>query len=190
MDVFEAIGKRRTIRKFSAPPSEQQVERLLSAGAMSPSAMDRRPWFVVTVTDPQTREDLAEIKKRLNATFTPDTENGRALLKIQKNAFRHSTSLLVYTYAPEPAQDHRFDVGSAWLLIGTVCVAAAAEGLGTQIFSYWGEAENEVDRLLGVPEGFRQVSGINIGVPDPDVKPPAKAIKPLARWVFRERWPV
>ncbi len=80
MDVSEAIGKRRTIRKFSAPPTEQQMERLLSAGAMAPSAMDRQPWFVITVTDPQTRERLGDIKKKLNAAFTPDTEKGRALL--------------------------------------------------------------------------------------------------------------
>ncbi len=188
MDISEAMGKRRTIRKFSAPPTEQQIERLLSAGAMAPSAMDRKPWFVITVTDPQTREKLGDIKKKLNATFMPDTENGKALLQIQKNAFHNSTSLMVYTYGPEPEQDHRFDL--AWLFIGTVCLEAAAEGLGTQIFSYWGDAEKEVDRLLCVPDSFRQVSGINVGVPHPDFKPPAKVFKPKANWIFREKWPV
>ncbi len=190
MDVSEAIGKRRTIRKFSAPPTEQQIERLLTAGAMAPSAMDRKPWFVITVTDPQTREKLGDIKKKLNATFMPDTENGRALLQIQKNAFQNSTSLMVYTYGPEPEQDHRFDLGSAWLFIGTVCLEAAGQGLGTQIFSYWGDAEKEVDRLLCVPDIFRQVSGINVGVPHPDFKPPAKVFKPKVNWIFREKWPV
>ncbi len=190
MDISEVIGTRRTIRKFSAPPTGHQIERLLSAGAKAPSAMDRQAWFVITVTDPQTREKMGDIKKKLNATFTPDTESGRALLQIQKNAFRNSTSLMVYTYAPEPAQDHRFDLGSAWLFIGTVCLAAAAEGLGTQIFSYWGDAEKEVDRLLGVPEAFRQVSGINVGVPHPDFKPAPKVFKAKTKWVFRDKWPV
>ena len=43
MDICDAIGKRRTIRKFSAPPTEQQIERLLTAGAMAPSARTAKP---------------------------------------------------------------------------------------------------------------------------------------------------
>lgn len=189
MDLFEAIEKRRTIRKFLAPPTERQIERLLEAGAMAPSAMDRKAWFVIMISDLETREKLGEIKRKLNATFTPDTEAGRAMLQVQKNAFSNSTSLMVYTHAPEPREEHRYDMGSAWLFIENLCLAAVAEGLGTQIFSYWGNAEKEVDQLLGVPDRFRQVSGVNVGVSHPDFKAPARGLKPKTKWIFRGKWP-
>ena len=80
MEIYEAIEKRRTFRKFKAPPTDDQLERVLDAGALAPSAGNNQAWFVVIVNDPETKETMGEIKKKLNATFTPDTEKGRAML--------------------------------------------------------------------------------------------------------------
>ena len=57
-----------------------------------------------------------------------------------------------YTYAPEPDDPHRYDMGSAWLFVENLCLAAVSEGLGTQLFAYWDDAEEEVNQVLGVPE--------------------------------------
>jgi nitroreductase len=189
MDLWETIEKRRTIRKFSAPPKEEQLNRLLEAGAKAPSAGNRQAWFVIIITDPETRERLGEIKKNLNATFTPDTETGRAMLQMQKDVFNNSTSLIFYTYAPEPNDPHRYDMGSAWLFVENLCLAAVAEGLGTQLFAYWNDAEEEVNRVLGVPEKYKQVIGVNVGIPDPAFKPATKVLKSKSKWIFSERWP-
>jgi nitroreductase len=189
MDLWEAIEKRRTIRKFSAPPIEEQLERVLEAGTKAPSAGNHQAWFVVVINDMKTQQKLGEIKKNLNATFTPDTEKGRAMLQIQKDVFNDCTSLVFYTYAPEPSDPHRYDMGSVWLLVENLCLAAVAEGLGTQLVAYWDDAEKEVDQVLGVPEKFRQVIAVNIGVPHPDYKPPTKVLKSRKKWIFRENWP-
>jgi nitroreductase len=189
MDLWETIEKRRTIRKFSAPPKEEQLNRLLEAGAKAPSAGNRQAWFVIIISDPETRERLGEIKKNLNATFTPDTETGRAMLQMQKDVFNNSTSLIFYTYAPEPNDPHRYDMGSAWLFVENLCLAAVAEGLGTQLFAYWNDAEEEVNRVLGVPEKYKQVIGVNVGIPDPAFKPATKVLKSKSKWIFSERWP-
>jgi nitroreductase len=189
MDLWEAIEKRRTIRKFAAPPTEEQLERLLDAGAQAPSAGNRQAWFVIIVKDSETRERLGEIKKNLNARRTPDTEKGRAMLQIQKDVFENATSLVFYTYAPEPDDPHRYDMGSAWLFVENLCLAALTEGLGTQLFAYWDDAEEEVNRLLGVPEKYKQVIGVNVGVPDPAFKPSTKVLKSKSKWIFREKWP-
>ena len=69
MDIWEAIGGRRTVRKFSEPPSGEQLKRLLDAGAMAPSAGNRQAWFVIIISDPKTRAKLGEIKRNLNAGF-------------------------------------------------------------------------------------------------------------------------
>ena len=189
MELREAIEKRRTIRKFSAPPTVQQLEQVLEAGARAPSAGNRQAWLVVVVNDSKTRERLGEIKKNLNAAFTPDTEKGHAMLRIQKDAFNSCTSLVFYTYAPEPSDPHRYDMGSVWLLIENLCLAALEEGLGTQIVAFWDDAEKEVDQLLGIPEKYRQVVAVNMGVPHPNYQPPAKVLKPKSKWIFKETWP-
>ena len=189
MDLLEAIEKRRTIRKFSAPPAEEQLERLLEAGAKAPSAGNRQAWFVVIVQDAETREKLGEIKKNLNARRTPDTEKGRAMVQIQKDVFENATSLVFYTYAPEPDDPHRYDEGSAWLFVENLCLAAVTEGLGTQLFAYWDDAEEEVNQLLGVPKKYKQVIGVNVGVQHTEFKPAKKVLKSKSKWIFREKWP-
>jgi len=189
MDLWETIEKRRTIRKFSAPPTEEQLDRLLEAGAKAPSAGNRQAWFVIIINAPETREKLGDIKKKLNATFTPDTETGRAMLQMQKDVFNNSTSLVFYTYAPEPNDPHRYDMGSAWLFVENLCLAAVSEGLGTQLFAYWDDAEEEVNQVLGVPEKYKQVIGVNVGVADPAFEPATKVLKSKSKWIFREKWP-
>lgn len=189
MELWEVLERRRTIRRFKAPPGEEQLRRLLKAGSLAPSAGNRQAWFVVVIRDPATRERLASLKHRQNAAFTPDTEKGRALLAAQKEAFLNSTSLMVYTFSPEEGDPHRYDLGSAWLFAAQLCLAALPEGLGTQMFAFWDEFEKEVDRLLGVPPRYRQVVGINVGVPHDEYLPPQKKLKDEASWVFQERWP-
>jgi nitroreductase len=190
MDFWKVIEGRRTIRKFATPPTSEQLDRLLDAGAKAPSAGNKQAWFVVVITDPAVRRRLGEIKWKINTAFAPDTERGRTLLQAQKDVFVDSTSLLFYTFAPEPGDPHRYDLGSVWMMMENISLAAVPMGLATQIFTYWEEAETEVNRLLGVPEKYRQVAGMNIGLPHPDFQPAAKVFKPKSKWIFREKWPV
>jgi nitroreductase len=108
---------------------------------------------------------------------------------VQKDVFNDCTTLMFYTHAPEPEDEHRYDMGSVWLFVENICLAAVSEGLGTQIFAYWDEAEIEVNRLLGVPENFKQVTGVNIGLPHPDHRPRPRSLKPKPEWLYREKWP-
>ena len=188
MELWDVFERRRTIRKFASPPSEEQLRRLLKAGSLAPSAGNKQAWFVVVINDPATREKLGTIKHTQNAAFAPDTEKGRALLQAQKEVFRNSTSLMVYTFAPEEKDPHRYDLGSAWLFAENLCLAALPEGLGTQMFAYWDDFEKEVNRILGVPAKYKQVVGINVGVPHTDYKPPEKLYKSESKWIFRETW--
>lgn len=190
MELWDVFEQRRTIRKFSAPPTEVQLKRLLKAGAMAPSAGNKQAWFVVIVQDAAVREQLGDIKRALNATWTPDTEQGRAMLDMQKDVFNNSLSVMVYTYAPEPTDPHKSDLGSAWLFVENFCLAALPEGLGTQLFAYFDDAEEKVNRLLEVPDKYRQVIGINVGVPHAAYQPPKKVYKPESKWIFSEKWGV
>lgn len=184
MDVYEAMEKRRSIRKFKAPPTEEQLKRIITAGGLAPSAFNRQGWDVVIVDDSALLDKIADIKYRLNRGLGSDVPGSiEEHARRQKEAFANTTFLMVYQRVGKNDRESRYDGGSAWLLMENICLAAVADGLGTRIVSFWDWAEEEVDRLLRVSPGKRQVSGINVGIPDEEPKP--RALKPQEKWVHR-----
>jgi nitroreductase len=189
MDILEAITSRRTIRKFSAPPTPEQLQRVLKAGGKAPSAGNRQAWFVVVVNDDEKKDKLAEYKISLFPRREPETDETRAMRESQKEVFKNCTTLIFYTHAPEIKFQHRYNEASVWLCVENLCLAAVAEGLGTQIFAYWDEGEANVNKLLGVPEDYTQITGVQIGTPHPEYEPRKITQKPQNEWVFMEKWP-
>ena len=45
------------------------------------------------------------------------------------------------------------DVGTGWLVVENMSLAAVAEGLG-HIISYWDEGKKEVEKILGLPGDY------------------------------------
>ncbi len=62
MDVLEAIHTRRSIRKFQEQPvAGQQIEKLLRAAAMAPSARNAQPWHFVVFTERHLLDRVPEV---------------------------------------------------------------------------------------------------------------------------------
>ena len=62
MELYEAIEKRRTIRVFKAPATEEQVRKILLAGTKAPSGRNTQPWEFILVEDQSLINQIAEIK--------------------------------------------------------------------------------------------------------------------------------
>jgi nitroreductase len=146
MDVLEAIKTRRSVRRFKkerVPPN--LLKEVLEAARWAPSARNSQPWRFIIIVD----EDL---KKRVaNATtagkFLAEAPLGIAVA-VNTRATRH------------PAED-----GAAATM--NILLAAHALGLGAcWIGSYGSSYEEEVKRILGVPEGWALLSIIALGYPD------------------------
>ena len=61
--IFEAILRRRSIRKYTEQPVEpEKLDLLLQAGMAAPSAMNCKPWEFIVITE---AEKLAQFRKRL-----------------------------------------------------------------------------------------------------------------------------
>lgn len=59
--VLDNILARTSIRSYQDRPVEQdKIEKLLRAGMAAPSAVDKRPWHFIVVTDKQVLEGLAQ----------------------------------------------------------------------------------------------------------------------------------
>ena len=184
MEVYEAIEKRRTIRRFTAPPTKDQLSRILKAGSLAPSPFNRQGWDVVVVEDLALLQKIGEIKRRLTLELGPPLSGAvEDMARRQQEAFTNTVLLVIYQRIGKNPREIRFDGGGAWLLMENICLAAVAEGLGTRIVSFWDWAEEEVNRLLLVPEDKKQVSAINIGIPDvrEDIRP--RSLKVIEQWV-------
>lgn len=64
MDLLEGIYSRRSQRHFTAEPVERkQLLEIIRAGTWAPSGLNNQPWRFVIVTDPSTRNAVAEQTK-------------------------------------------------------------------------------------------------------------------------------
>ncbi len=182
MDIYEAIEKRRTIRIYKKDATEDQLRRLLLAGAKAPSAGNRQPWEFIIVDDQKLIDQISEIKYQLNRTvsFQPGESqkemDARALS--QKKSFEHASIVAVCCGLEQAA--------NGWLSIENISLAALAEGLGTGIVSYWGEAKKQVEKALGLPEDHELVCVLKIGVPGEEGTPRKR--RPDFSWLHRNRF--
>ena len=169
MDIYEAIEKRRTIRIFKKGATEEQLKKIMLAGSKAPSGGGSQPWEFIVIDDPKLIDRLAEIKYQLNRTFAPkvgqtqqDVEAGALN---QKKWFQNSSVVAVCTAVQQSA--------AGWLAIENMSLAAVAEGLGSNIISYWADGKKEVEQLLGLPKDYELVCLLKFGVPG-EVPAPAK----------------
>lgn len=71
VELFEAIEKRRSIRKFKhAPIAKEDLRKILEAGRLAPSGGNRQPWYFIVVREPETKKALS--KAANNQKFLAD----------------------------------------------------------------------------------------------------------------------
>lgn len=171
MEVSEAIGSRRSIRRYKkddVPP--EYVDRIILAGQLAPSAGNLQGREFVIVRDSATRESLSE-----------------AALK-QRSIRDAPVCIVVCTNLPRTKSKYgsRADlyvVQDTAASVMNMMLQAVDLGLGT----CWVGAfeENRVSEILKLPQGIRPVAIIPIGVPDEVPDMPARL---GAEIVHYERW--
>jgi nitroreductase len=61
VDTYLAVASKRDWRSYADRPiPDDAVERILDAGRLTGSAMNRQPWTFVVVSDPERKEQLAQ----------------------------------------------------------------------------------------------------------------------------------
>jgi nitroreductase len=65
-------------------------------------------------------------------------------------------------------------------------LAAVAEGLGSNIISYWGEEKKEVEKILGLPKDFELTCVLKFGVPGEGG--PAPKRRPEGSWLHKNKF--
>ena len=149
MDVMTAIETRRSIRRYSAcPVEEEKLNRVLEAGRLAPSARNLQELKFVVVRDPETRLRLKE------------AAGGQGCVA-QAPVF-----LAVCGTNPGAVMScgqPRYTVDAS-IALSFMILEAQAQGLGTCWLGHFDEAK--IRQILGIPESVRVVAVTPLGYPD------------------------
>ena len=182
MDIYEAIEKRRTIRFFKKGATEEQLQRIILAGSKAPSGGNSQPWEFIGIDDPEIIERLGDLKYQLSKRFKPgpgqtqQEVEERALN--QKKGFANTTVVAICTTLGQSS--------AGWLAVENMSLAAVAEGLGSNIITYWDDAEKEARKLIGLPEGYELTCVLKLGAPKAQAVPPKR--RPEFSWLHKNKF--
>ena len=146
MEVFNAITKRRSIRKYKdIEIEEEKIKKILESARLSPSAANRQQWKFIIIKDKVTREDLV------------DAANGQK--------FVGEAPVLIVACSTEsesimPCGQYAYTVDLSIALSFIILEATELE-LGT----CWLGAFNEtmVKKILNIPDEIRVVGIVTLG---------------------------
>lgn len=162
MDIFEAIHKRRSIRKFlDTPVPYDSIVRILFAGLDAPSPGNLHNYKIIVVMQEDTIKKLAEAA-------------------LQQSWIETAKAVFVLCDEPEKAVRHYSERGKLYSVQGCAAVAEnmllAAQGLGLGACWVGAFEEDMVKRALGIPGSLRVQTLIPIGYPDEVVPKPQRPL--------------
>jgi nitroreductase len=154
VDFYEVIRTRRSVRSFKEDPiPKESLDKVLEAARIAPSGGNRQPWKFILVKD-----------DKLKQKMIPVCNNQR---------FVAEAPVLVVACGQRLATNRGGYMGEMGVLLDVsiafthLILAARAEGLGT---CWIGAFDNEeIKKLLHVPEGYEVVAASPLGYPSEDV---------------------
>jgi nitroreductase len=163
MEVFEAVRTLLAVREFQdRPVPEEVLRRVVEAGRMTASGMNRQPWHFVVVQDRETLRRLGEL-----ATTGPYIAQAPAAIVVAVNR------------TPLAVSD-----GSR--AIQSMLLTAWGEGVGGNWVGVKGL--DEAKPMLGIPDVLDLLAVIPLGYPAQPVGRGKKERKPLGEVASRERY--
>jgi nitroreductase len=161
--VFEAIRTLLAVRTYQdRPVPDDVVRRILEAGRLTGSGMNRQPWHFIAVRD---RETL----RRLGAIASSGPYVAQAPLAIAV-----------------ATQKSRFSVSDASRAIQSMLLAAWADGVGSNWVGFGGL--EKANPLLGIPADLDVLAILPFGYPARPVGKGRKDRKPLREVAHLERF--
>ncbi len=174
MNIYEALAKRRSVRKYKADPVDSdQLKRVLEAAILAPSWKNLQCWKLIVVRDAEQKRALGDCLPESNPAKRAVSETAPLVLVLCAN--------------PEESGDlggkdyYMLDAG---LAMQQLMLAACAEGLGTCWVGWFDE--EDVGKVLNVPAGYRVIAMTPLGTPEVVSRPRPR--KELEEMVFSEKW--
>jgi len=140
MEVFEAIQKRHSVRSYlSDEVPVEKMKKILESARLAPSAGNIQPWHFIVVTDQQKRKKLSKGRYAKFLVESPVVLVGCGNKKASPNWYAADTTIAMQN----------------------MVLTATSEGLGTCWIGSFNE--NQVKKLLNIPERFRVIALLALG---------------------------
>lgn len=177
MDIYELIHHRRSIRKYKTNPVPREVlERIMEAATWAPSGKNLQNWRFF-VLQGEARDRALEVTQHAWSNIGPVLER-----KLKPSLYQFTerffytlgdAPIIIFAYnQPDPEENNQTSLGSVYMAVQNLILAAESEGLGTCAMGSPLEVREDVDRLLGLEGSELQlVCGLTVGYPDH--QPPA-----------------
>jgi nitroreductase len=148
MEVMEAIEKRNSIRRYEdRPVPEESLLRVLEAARLAPSGRNCQDWKFIVVRDEEKRQELGRLS------------GGQYHV--------HTAPVIIAAVATDPEDLMPCGIPTSpvnlAIAIDHMTLAALEEGLGTCWIGAF--AQEEVKKLLGVPEHMSIINLLTLGFP-------------------------
>ncbi len=193
MELFEAIKKRRSIRRYKTDPvDDKKIEAILEAGRWAPSWANTQCWRFIVVRDAKIKAQLTDtlMKIKLPNREIPNPATNAmntvpvvivVCAEIGKAGAKHGSGSDKVEYETDKGDWFMFDTA---LAIQNMILAAHAQGLGTVIIGAFDASRAE--KVLNVPKRYRVVTLFPLGVPEQESKAPPR--KELSEIVFKDKF--
>jgi nitroreductase len=171
LEFKEVVAKRRSIRKFLKDniPKEALVN-VLEAGRWAPSAGNCQPWHFFVVTDPQTKTTIAQnctrFSKKHWMRFSPERAKYLAARggSWDKSYMKDIPILIAICYKLQENMRDELVLGSVWMAVENMLLAATDEGLGSCVYTFLNRREeNELKEILHASQVDRIACMIHLG---------------------------
>ena len=162
--VFDAIRTMLAVRRYQDKPiAPSIVRRIVEAGRLTASSINKQPWHFVVVED---RETLRKLGGNVRTgPYVADAPLA-IVVAVEKNS--------------------PFGVSDGSRAIQSMMLAAWAEGVGSNWIGFGGM--HAVHKLLGVPDRLDVLAIVAFGYPASRIRGTKKKRKPLAEVASRERF--
>ena len=158
MNALEAIGKRRSVRKYTGESiPRKDLEKIVNAGRLAATGSNQQPWDFIVVTDRAMIEQL----------------------KIAAEWMEKAAAIIAVVM--DPSSRWWVEDGSA--AVENMLIATTALGYGScWLEGYTLPHEEEFKKLLGVPKEKRLLTLVPIGVPAEEPTREKRSLQEVLHW--------
>lgn len=165
MNVFEAVRTVLAVRAYQdTPVPPDVVRRIVEAGRLTGSSMNRQPWHFLVVENRDTLREMGALAR--------------------SGPYIAAAPLAIVVLI----EQGRFSVSDGSRAIQSMLLTAWGEGVGSNWVGFLGP--EAVKPLLGIPDDLELLAIVSFGYPARDSSEGKKNRKPLAAVASRERYGV
>lgn len=203
MDVLEALYTTRAMRRVTDQPIPERVQALiLDAAVRAPSGGNGQGWRFLLVDDPEVRSQIGPIyrdcidmlwasiyKERIDQCLAdPDNPESIQFMKVQRSAQHAADHFAEFPLLMFGFIQHDPTGGSIYPAVWNGMLAARSEGVGSSLTSVLLFRNDEVQAILGVPQGEGWIMACCVTFGYPTGRWGVAPRIPAEEVSFRNRW--